>query len=371
LRKGKYGRKNKIKLDPLAYNLMLIGETGIGKTTIIKEYCEKLAGEDGYMFLQIGKEDGADAIHDIDYETVEDWEKLDDVITDIVENKSTDYSDLRVVVFDTYDGLFDIAEPEVIAMNNRENPKKRTNSINGAFGGYQAGQSKAIEIVLDMMWSLKKVGVSFIVIGHTKTKELDDPISGISYTQLTTNLSQKYFKAMSTKVHFLGVAAIDREIIKEKTGKKDFATKQELTRGVVKGAIRKINFRDDNYVIDSKSRFSEIVNEIPMEVDELIKAIKDAILAEHNKSGKSVEESKKEQEAEEAAKFKKIAENEKANKSKNELDKVIAKITNYILENKSDMKKIKPILDETKKLGYVNPTEISDIDDAKDVLALI
>ena len=54
----KYGKKNEIKIDPLAYNLMLIGESGIGKTTVIKEYCEKLAG-DSYIFLETGKEDGA------------------------------------------------------------------------------------------------------------------------------------------------------------------------------------------------------------------------------------------------------------------------------------------------------------------------
>ena len=33
----KFGRKNEIKLDPLKYNLCLIGEGGIGKTTLIKQ----------------------------------------------------------------------------------------------------------------------------------------------------------------------------------------------------------------------------------------------------------------------------------------------------------------------------------------------
>ena len=37
----KFGRKNEIKIDPLAYNLALIGESGVGKTSVIKEYCEK------------------------------------------------------------------------------------------------------------------------------------------------------------------------------------------------------------------------------------------------------------------------------------------------------------------------------------------
>lgn len=51
----KFGKKNVIKVDPLAYNVGLIGESGIGKTTLMKQTCEKLAGEDGYMILNIGK----------------------------------------------------------------------------------------------------------------------------------------------------------------------------------------------------------------------------------------------------------------------------------------------------------------------------
>ena len=213
----KFGRKNEIKIDPLAYNLALIGESGVGKTSVIKEYCEKLVGEDGYLFLEIGKEDGHDAINGIQYEPVEDWDKLTEVVDDIIENRTTDYKDLRVIVFDTYDELFAIAEPEVIRMHNRENPTKKTRSINSAFGGFQAGQDKAIEIVLDILWSLKKVGISFIIIGHTKTKNVTDAVTGEDYLQLTTNMSQKYFNAIKTKVHFLGVASIDREIVKEKT----------------------------------------------------------------------------------------------------------------------------------------------------------
>ena len=155
-----FGRRNEVKLDPLAYNLLLMGESGIGKTTIIKEYCEKLAGEDGYLFLEIGKEDGADAIEGIVYEPCEDWTKFEEVIDDIVENRTSVYSNLKVVVIDTYDELFRIAEPEVIRMHNAENPEKQVKSIKAAFGGFQAGEDKVVEIVLDKLWALKTVGVS-------------------------------------------------------------------------------------------------------------------------------------------------------------------------------------------------------------------
>ena len=39
-----YGKKNHVKLDPLAYNMFILGEAKIGKTTTVMEICEKLAG---------------------------------------------------------------------------------------------------------------------------------------------------------------------------------------------------------------------------------------------------------------------------------------------------------------------------------------
>lgn len=374
----KYGKKNEVKLNPLAYNLALIGESGIGKTTVIKEYCEKLAGEDGYMFLEIGKEDGADAITGINYLNCPEWDMNYDedtnsigfntFVEDVVENRSTDWKDLKVVVVDTYDELFAIAEPEVIAMHNRENPNKRVKSIKGAFGGFQAGEEKTIEIALDRLWALKKVGVSFIVIGHTKTRNVTDPVTGEDYMQLTTNMAQKYFNAIKTKVHFLGVAAVDREIVKEKTGKKDFITGEAIKKGVVKGETRKITFRDDNFVIDSKSRFSDIVESIPMDADALIKAITDAIANEQKKSGKTIEETKKEQEKAEKEKMNRIAEAESKAKVEKELEEVKAQIINFFVENKANTDVIKPVLTLCRDNGFNTPQEIDDLKIAKEVL---
>ena len=333
-------------------------------TTVIKEYCEKLAGEDGYLFLEIGKEDGHDAINGIVYEPVEDWDKLTEVIDDIIENRTTDYKDLKVVVFDTYDELFAIAEPEVIRMHNRENPTKTTKSINSAFGGFQGGQDKAIEIVLDMLWSLKKVGISFIVIGHTKTRNVTDAITGEDYLQLTTNMSQKYFNAIKTKAHFLGVASIDREIVKEKTGKKNVVTKKDIEKGVVKSETRKITFRDDNFVIDSKSRFANIAESIPLDSDALIKAVTDAIKAELSKSGKTYEDAKAEQEKKEEEHFKEL-------EVKQQLEKSLTTIKEYFTSIRKDTDKVQKVMGKVKELGYTNPMEISNLDDVNALLEFI
>ena len=116
-----------------------------------------------------------------------------------------------------------------------------------------------------------------VTVCHSKTKDIVDPVTSASYTTLTSNLAQRYFNDFKTKVHIVGVACLDRSIEAEGTGRKDIITKKEITVNKIKDEKRKIVFRDDSYSVDSKSRFSGIVDEIPLDSDELIKALKDAI----------------------------------------------------------------------------------------------
>lgn len=360
----KFGQKREICIDPLTYNIGLIGESGIGKSTVIKEVCEKLAGDEGYIALDIGKEDGHDAINGIVSEKIPDWAKFKEFCDDVIENKLTDYKDLRVIVLDTFDQLLEIAEPEVIRMHNRANPDKpKITSIKAAFGGFMAGEDKAIQIVLDKLWELKSVGVSFIAIGHTKKKDVDDPITGESYSILTTNMSQRYFNALKTKLHFLGVAYIDREIVKQKTGKKNAVTKQEEVKGKILSESRRISFRDDNYSVDSKSRFADIVDEIPLDSDAFIKALTDAIMAEHSKGDKTVEQSKKELEKARKQKEAEIAkklERDVANKVDEDRNvELVSEIQNKFSDADAATKnKIKVIMAEHNIPNFKNADEI-------------
>lgn len=360
----KFGKKREICIDPLTYNIGLIGESGIGKSTVIKEFCEKLAGDDGYIALDIGKEDGHDAINGIVSEKIPDWATFKEFCDDVIENKLTDYKELRVIVLDTFDQLYEITVPEVIRMHNRANPDKpKITSIKQAFGGFSAGEDKAIELILDKLWELKSVGVSFIAIGHTKKKDIDDPVTGETYSQLTTNMSQRTFGALKTKLHFLGVAYIDREIVKQKTGKKNVVTKQEEVKGKVMSESRRISFRDDNYSVDSKSRFADIVDQIPLDSDALIKALSDAILAEHSKGDKTVEQSKKElatarkkQEAKIAEKLEQDAKNKIDEERNAELMSVIQ--NKFSDANAATKKKVKAIMAENDIPNFKNSDDI-------------
>lgn len=317
----KFGKKNVIKIDPTAYNVGLIGESGVGKTTLLKEVCEKLVGEDGYLILNIGREDGIDAISNASYEDIPDFKTLIEFSKDVVKNKNTDYKDLKVVVIDTMDELFRITEPYVVELHNKEfadKPDKKVKTIKAAFGGFQAGEDKAIELIIETLWSLRDVGVTPYFIGHTKRKSVNDVTTGEEYETLTSNMMAKYFNSIKTKLHFLGVASIDRSIEKKRIKQKVGADK---VVGKVVDESRIITFRDNNFNIDSKSRFSDVIEQIPLDADSFIKALEDAIRVEHEKQGssKSVEETKVEQEKAQEAKIAEKVEEVNSN-AVNEID---------------------------------------------------
>ena len=361
---AKFGQKNKVSLNPLDANICLLGLPKIGKTTIMKEVAEKLVGEDGYLFLEMYRENGAKYIEDIVYEDVPDWDTFVEIIDDIVDNRTTDYAELKVVFLDTLDNALQLAEQESIRLWNKENPQKRTTAINAAWGGFMKGQDKAMELLQEQLFRLRTVGVAFSVIGHVKQSTVTDPITNETYQQITSDVSNRYFNQLKKNIDLVGIAYIDRELVKNKVNGKEIST--------VKSETRKIKFRDDNYTVDSGSRMSQIVNEIDFDADEFIKAMRDALEAEVKKGGKSVETRKKENEKEEAENMKLIAEAEAKAKAEKVLEEVKAEIVEFCTNNTKNNNRsaIKPVLELCKEHGYGNPKEIDDLEIAKKVLAV-
>ena len=352
----KFGKKNVIKIDPLAYNICLLGEPKIGKTTVIKEMLEKLVGEKGYIFLEMAGEAGADAISGIIYEDVDEWSDLEEIVEDIEYNKNTNYADLRVIVADTYDGWIKLAEEEAIRLWNKDHPDKKADSIDGAWNGFQKGQKKAFELMFDVMVRLDKIGVKMIIIGHVKNKEITDIATGTTYQTLTSDVERVYFNLLKKKMHFLGLAYYDRTIITEKTGKKNIVTKKDETINKITEETRKIKFRDDNMALDSGCRFENIIEEIPLDADSLIHALEDAIKKEYEKNldAKSIDETKKIQEEE---KEKIIEENTARKKAeidaKNEIElreKLIEEFKITMVTMREDKSKVSKVTKKMKEL---------------------
>lgn len=367
---GKYGKKNHVSLNPLDANICLLGLPKIGKTTIMKQIAEKLVG-DNYLFLEMYRENGAKYIEDIIYENVPDWETFVDIIDDIVENKTTDYPDLKVVFIDTIDNAIQLAEQESIRLWNRENPNKRTDAINAAWGGFQKGQDKALDLLQEQWFRLREVGVAFSLLGHVRQTTITDPITLDTYQQITSDISQRYFNQIKKNIDLIGIAYIDREITKEKTGQKNAVTGKEKIVNKVSSEARKIKFRDSNYCVDSGGRMSEIVEEIDFDADEFIKAMRDALEAEVKKSGKSITERQKEDTAAEAERMRHIAEVEAANKVKKELDEINSKIKEFCTVNKSKPAALKPLIEAAKACGLKNPMAAEDVETAKKILSAV
>ena len=367
---GRFGKKNHVSLNPLDANICLLGLPKIGKTTIMKEIAEELVGEDGYLFLEMYRENGAKYIEDIVYEDVPDWDTFVEIIDDIVENKTSDYPDLKVVFIDTIDNALLLAEQESIRLWNKENPSKRTTAINAAWGGFMKGQDKAMELFQNQLFRLRTVGVAFSVIGHVRNTTVTDPVTGDTYQQLSSDVSQRYFNQLKKNLDLVAIAYIDRDIVKERTGRKNVVTGADEFVNKVTSEVRKIKFRDSSYCVDSGGRMSQIVDEIDFDAHEFIKAMRDALEAEVRKGGKSVEKRYEENKQQKKELEARVAANEETNKSKKELEAVLHDIMTFFNDNKSDLDKIKPVLKAVKDGGYSNPKDIDDIDFAKSILAM-
>lgn len=266
-KKARAGKRNRIKVDLSSYSYYLRGIGGIGKTTMAYELGRKLWGEDGMFIIQLGKEDGVSHLHDALYDEASTWAELDAIVSDLVQYRTSDFAETRMVCIDSTDELFRIAEKEVVRLHNAECAlDKRTKSINAAFGGYGKGQDKAIDIVVDMIWKLKDAGYGLFFIGHTKVRTIKDTLTETEFDQLTTNISIKYDNAIKDKVYVTATAYVERDI--------DPKTKK------VTSEKRVISFRDQSYAIDTKSRFTEITPKIDFDTNEFIKAMEDAIKAQ-------------------------------------------------------------------------------------------
>lgn len=381
-----FGKRNQVSVNILDYNIMLLGESGAGKTSLINDVCNEYThNPESALFLEIGQERGADAISGINYINCPEWDMDYDelsnsagfatVCEDIIENKISEYPNLKVVVFDTLDQLITVSEKRVLEMWNKEcrkagHPEKCTNSINACYSGFGRGEKKAIEIMLDMIARLRSVGVATIIIGHCKQKQIEDTFTGQTYQILTSDQQQNYFNAIKKNTHFIGLLYVDRQLAAEKTGKKIFGTNKDETINRVVSETRRIRFRDDGAVVDCKSRFANITPEIEFSSTAFIKALEDAIKAEINKSGKSFEEAKADRDAKEKIEAKRIAEAEAAAKIEKQLNEIKSEIIEFFTENKTNIDVIRPVLELCRECGFSNPQEIDDLEVAKKVLKM-
>ena len=293
-------RKNIVKADLCNYSILLNGIGGVGKTTLFYQVTTKLYGEDGGLMINVGNEPQPNHIVNANYLQADTFKDIVEFVDELCKGRNGSYSHIKVVGFDTLDTIYDLAEDYVLEeYNNSVDGGKEVNTIKSAYGGYQAGENRVVDLVVKTLFKLRSYGYGLWINGHTKRKTKADQLGNIEYEQLTSDLPAKYYNAIKNKVNIVGTAYIRRSFDNMKQVKDAYNKGKMKTVGTVTDESRIIVFRDDDYAIDCKSHFPEICDACEFDRDCFIEAIYDAIKKELEKQvGKPIsdEQMKKVQE---------------------------------------------------------------------------
>lgn len=279
----KIGRIRQVKKDIASYTYLMNGVAGIGKTTTVCEIGQKEFGIDGFLLLTIGQEPEPEHLGNLWNERVEDWDDLDDVIDTLCKYKNEDYPNLKMIGIDSVDEIFRLAEAKVTELHNKKvtNPTDKVDTIKKCFGGFQAGENKAIDLVTSTVFKLRDYGYSLFFIGHTKQKNKKDLMTDIEFEQVTSNLDNKYYNCIKDKVNIVGCAYYERELTDLQTMKDAFSKKQKQV-GKIASEKRVISFRDEEYALDVKSHLKYICDKCELDSDTIIKELKTAMEKQAN-----------------------------------------------------------------------------------------
>lgn len=290
----KFGKTYEIGKNFWNYSYIFNGVAGIGKTTMAHELGEAASGSnEGTFIITCGRE--PDPSHIVGkYGTAfgdkaTSFKEFKEIVTELCENKD-EYPDTKFVCWDSLDEIFRIAENYVVAEYNKalkdefnatppstqKKPPKYAKSIAQSYGGFQKGESRVVDLVINEYGKIIDAGYKVILLGHTKTKTKQDLLTGISYEQIGCNLDNKYYNALKDKVNLVCTAYFDHEIedVKEET---NAFTKKKQKKGTATNETRMAIFLDDNMAVDTKTHFANIAPKIEFNSQSFIKAVQDAI----------------------------------------------------------------------------------------------
>ena len=277
---AKFGKPVKVTTDLSKYILGILAPSGWGKSTLLKNVCEKLYGEEGYICADFGMENGYAAIDGAIVESCPNWKHFKDMVDDIVKNKETDYKQLKVVVIDTLDFCFDAAEEFTVLAYNREHMGEQNfrpaKSINGV-EGFGKGLDLVINNVRKEINRLASVGVGTWFAAHIKEREQTDLMTGNAFTQITCAMTNRYYTSIKNIAHCIGVGYYARTMNEVEVGAENAITHKKKTRNAMMEEERRIVFHDTAFLCDSKSRFPDIESDIRLNADEYIRVITEAV----------------------------------------------------------------------------------------------
>lgn len=291
-------KRNKVKVDLTSYShYILMGEAKIGKTTTVYELAKQEYSLDEMLLISCGNEQGYKALPDIQYEEVLKFSKKEDsngdrgfvqVVDDLVKNHKE--LDIKMVVIDTLDTLFDIATEHVMEESRRQTGKL-AKSLNDCFGGYMRGRDRLLELVMNEIHKLDRLPIALFILGHTKYKGKKDTLTNDEYEQLTTNLRFDFYSPISNSAQMIV----------------NLATERVIEDGVQVDAKRYMYFTS-NGLIDCGSRFEGLPEKLELSAENFMKAFRIGVENSLKKSDikHDVEELRKEEKKEQELEAKQV-----------------------------------------------------------------
>lgn len=285
----KFGKTYKMSERFEDYSYIINGVGGIGKTTLVYEIGKlKTGSNEGTFIITCGGENKPRHIPDAFGDIAPDFKTFVAIVKELCTNKEA-YPDTKFVAIDSLDEYARIVEEYVVAEWNAScDISERAKSIKQAYKGFQGGENRATNLMIQQIMKLQDAGYSLLEIGHTKTKTKEDVITKVQFEQLTCNLDNKYYNALKDKVNLVAMCYFENAIenIEEK---KDAFTKKMKKVGELVDRKRVMVFADDDNAIDTKSHFEYIESKIDFNAENFVHAVEDAIAIKLNGGEKKQE----------------------------------------------------------------------------------
>lgn len=273
----KFGRVYKMSEKFEDYSYIINGVGGIGKTTLVYEIGKLVTGSnEGTFIITCGGENKPKHIPDAFGDVAPDFKTFVAIVKELCANREA-YPDTKFVAIDSLDEYARIAEAYVIAEWNAScDINERARSISQAYKGYQKGESRACDLMIQQVMKLQDAGYSILEIGHTKTKMKSDVITQVQFEQLTCNLDNKYYNALKDKCNLVAMCYFENTIDNIEEKKNAFTKKMDKV-GELVDRKRVMVFADDDNAIDCKSHFEYIPQKIDFNAEGFVRAVEDAI----------------------------------------------------------------------------------------------
>lgn len=273
----KYGHTYRLSKNFEDYSYIINGIGGIGKTTMIYEIGKLITGSnEGTFIITCGVENKPKHIDDAFGDVAPDFKTFTDIVKELCENKA-EYPYTKFIGLDSMDEFARITENYVVAEWNKTcDINDRAKSISQAYKGFQKGESRACDLMLQQIMKLQNAGYSLLLVGHTKTKLKEDVITKIQFEQLTCNLDNKYYNALKDKVNLVAMCYTEN-LVDNVEEKKNAFTKKMDKIGQLTDRKRVMVFADTENAVDCKSHFPYIAAKVDFGAENFIKAVRDAL----------------------------------------------------------------------------------------------